>query len=147
MKNKTERSARAFLRAVGLLACLILQAYSVFGQTAAPGTLSSGDQVVDTTDWGQWKRNCSQMIDDFGRKTFFNCAESAFRNRPFHFYAQSIMPGSGVGGGGQYVSTPNFGKWQNTFSATSVITIRQFWMAEVKFSSKRPVVTVCTPTM
>lgn len=29
-------------------------------------------------------------------------ATDTFRNRPFHFVAQSVVPGSGVGGGGYY---------------------------------------------
>ncbi len=140
MKKSATRLPKSFyLRAAALTGCLFLQAYSACGQTAAPGNLGAGNQVVDTTDWGQWKRNCSQMMNDFKGKTFFNCAESAFRNRPFHFYAQSIVPGSGVGGGGQYAPDLNFGKWQNTLKATSVITIRQFWMAELKLSMLRTI--------
>lgn len=139
MKNIAKEWRKAFcIRVACLIACLLLEAYSAWCQTAAPGNLSS-NQVVDTTDWGQWKRNCSQMANDFKGKTFFNCAESAFRNRPFHFYAQSIVPGSGVGGGGQYAPDFNFRKWQNTLKATSVITIRQFWLAEVKFSMIRSI--------
>lgn len=94
---------------------------------------------MGTADWDQWKRNCSDMISDFGKKTPLDCTESAFRNRPFHFYAQSIVPGSGVGGGGQYAHDLNFGKVQSQLKATSVITIRQFWMAEVKWEIQRAI--------
>jgi hypothetical protein len=125
--------------AITLGVWLLLLACSASGQTAAPGTLAVGSEVVGTSDWDEWKRNCSQAVRDFGGKTVFNCAESAFRSRPFHFYAQSIVPGSGVGGGGQYAPDFNFGKFQTQLKATSVVTIRQFWMAELKLSMQRTI--------
>src|SRR5438105_671388 len=65
---------------------------------------------------------------------------STCRWRPLHLLAQSIVPGSGVGGGGRYAPALNErGGTQNQFTASAVITIRQFWMAEVKFDSQRTV--------
>src|SRR6266852_6722923 len=126
-------------RAAALAMWMLVQVSATLGQTAAPGTLANSSDVVGTSDWDNWKRNCSQAVHQFGGKTFFNCAEAAFRNRPFHFYAQSIVPGSGVGGGGQYAPDFNFGKFQTQLKATSVITIRQFWMAELKLSMQRTI--------
>jgi len=44
------------------------------------------------------------MTTDFGKDTFL-LAPPAIRSRPFHFVAQSVVPGSGVGGGGYYART------------------------------------------
>ncbi len=127
------------MRGAALAAWILLQACPASGQTPAPGTLGSGAEVTGTSDWDTWKRNCSDMVHKFGTKTFLGCTESAFRNRPFHFYVQSVVPGSGVGGGGQYARDLNFGKFQNQLKVTSVITIRKFWMAELKLSMQRTI--------
>ena len=94
--------------------------------------------VVGTGDWDQWKKNCHDMTTDFGKDTFLSCATSAFRSRPFHFVAQTIVPGSGVGGGGYYGQDLNRDIWQNRLEFTGVMTIRQFWFAEGKFTARRP---------
>src|SRR5262249_26344707 len=75
---------------------------------------------------------------DFGKDTFISCAASTFRSRPFHFVVQSVVPGSGVGGGGYYGRDLNNGTWQNRLELTGVMTIRQFWFAEAKFTARRP---------
>jgi hypothetical protein len=94
--------------------------------------------VTGTTDWDQWKRNCS-LLTDF-KKKIFECGSSTLRSRPFHFLVQSIVPGSGVGGGGRYTQDFNEANGaQDQLQASSVITIRQFWLAEVKFSSQRAI--------
>jgi len=109
---------------------------SLFGQEA-PAAVSK-TTVAGTSDWDQWKNNCS-LAHDFAKK-FISCAASTFRSRPFHFVAQSIVPGSGVGGGGRYAPDLNEKSGaQNQLQATSVITIRQFWLAELKFSSQRSI--------
>ncbi len=120
-------------------AFLLFHLHFASAQAPAPGRVTTAEEVVGTADWDQWKRNCSDMVSEFGKKTLLDCTESAFRNRPFHFYAQSIVPGSGVGGGGQYAHDLNFGKVQSQLKATSVITIRQFWMAEVKWEIQRAI--------
>jgi hypothetical protein len=114
---------------------LFLSASSANAQTSAPNTTP----VVGTTDWDQWKRNCS-LSEDFLKK-FISCATSTFTARPFHFLAQSIVPGSGVGGGGRYSADLNEKNGaQDQLQATSVITIREFWFAELKFNTTRAIV-------
>ena len=99
---------------------------------------SSANPVTGTTDWDQWKRNCS-LSSDFRRK-LFDCASSTFRSRPFHFLAQTVVPGSGVGGGGRYSRDINEnGGAQDQIQATGVVTIRNFWLSEVKFTSQRSI--------
>ena len=113
--------------------CARSQAAPQPNSTSAPTT-----PVVGTSDWDQWKSNCA-LAHDF-RQKFISCATSTFRSRPFHFVAQSIVPGSGVGGGGRYSKDLNEkGGAQDQLQATSVITIRKFWLAELKFSSQRSI--------
>ena len=105
-------------------------------QSQVPTASSSG--VTGTSDWDQWKRNCA-LATDF-RKKIFDCASSTFQSRPFHFLAQSIVPGSAVGGGGRYSRDLNEANGaQDQLQASSVITIREFWYAELKFSSQRAI--------
>jgi len=123
-----------FFQAV-LAAWLLL---SVASSAKAQTSSSSSNPVTGTTDWDEWKRNCS-FTQDF-RKKLFSCASSTFRSRPFHFVAQSIVPGSGVGGGGRYTADLNEKSGaQDQLQATSVITIRQFWLAELKFTTLRSI--------
>ena len=120
---------RAFRGA--LLAVLILSAARPAGAQTAPANPSP---VVGTSDWDQWKSNCS-LSSEFLKK-FVSCASSTFRSRPFHFVAQSIVPGSGVGGGGRYTADLNERSGtQAQLQATSLITIRKFWLAELKYTS------------
>ena len=104
----------------------------------APPMWEKDPTVQNTDDWTQWKTNCHDMTTDFGKDTFLACATSTFRARPFHFVAQSIVPGSGVGGGGYYGRDLNSDIWQNRLEFTSVTTIRQFWFSEGKFTARRP---------
>jgi hypothetical protein len=118
-----------------LAACLLFHPYSADAQT--PSTAAT--PVTGTSDWDQWKRNCS-LFTDFAKK-FISCATSTFRSRPFHFLAQSVVPGSGVGGGGRYTADLNEKNGaQDQLQATSFITIRKFWYAELKFTSTRAIV-------
>src|ERR671924_1864090 len=85
---------------------------------------------------------CGVYCELFGdlKKKFIPCATSTFRSRPFHFVAQSIVPGSGVGGGGRYSHDFNENNGsQDTLQATSLITIRKFWYAELKFTTIRAI--------
>jgi hypothetical protein len=103
---------------------------------AQAGPTPPTERVTSTTDWTQWKSNCS-LGDEFAKK-IFSCAASTFTARPFHFVAQSIVPGSGVGGGGRYSRDLNEKNGsQDQLQATSVITIRKFWFAELKYNSWR----------
>src|SRR5579859_1078094 len=106
--------------------------------STTPAVWTKDPTVTGTGDWDQWKKNCHDMRADFGKNTFLSCATSAFRSRPFHFVAQSIVPGSGVGGGGYYGQDLNRDIWQNRLEFTGVVTIRQFWFAEGKFTARRP---------
>jgi hypothetical protein len=124
-----------FWRVAAIAGFLVLQAESAQGQAEE----KYNGRVADTSDWGKWKRNCSDMVNEFGKETFMNCASSAFTSRPFHFLAQSVVPGSAVGGGGRYAPDVNRGRWQNEIVATSVVTIRQFWFAELKFVGERSI--------
>jgi hypothetical protein len=117
---------------------LIVVLFCTVGPVKAQAPTPSAPSITGTTDWDQWKRNCS-LLTDFEKK-FFNCATSTFTSRPFHFLAQSIVPGSGVGGGGRYSQDLNEASGaQDQIQASSVITIREFWFAEVKFSSQRAI--------
>jgi hypothetical protein len=110
------------------------------------GGAGSSSGVTQTYDWAEWKTNCDDFVHGPNKDTLFACGSSTFRSRPFHFLAQSIVPGSGVGGGGQYARDFNSDKnkksstersgWQNRFTATGVITIRQFWLAGVSFEGQ-----------
>src|SRR5882724_5205351 len=91
-----------------------------------PPMWPSDPTVTGTNDWDQWKKNCHDMTAGFGKDTFLSCATSTFRSRPFHFLAQSVVPGSGVGGGGYYGRDLNRDIWQNKLEFTGVMTIRQF---------------------
>lgn len=105
---------------------------------AQTGPTPPDTPVASTTDWTQWKSNCS-LLHDFAKK-IFHCATSTVTARPFHFVAQSIVPGSGVGGGGRYTRDMNEKNGsQDQLQATSVITIRKFWFAELKFNSWRSI--------
>jgi hypothetical protein len=99
---------------------------------------SSDPTVTGTDDWTNWKRNCSDMFQHFAKDSVMNCGASTFRSRPFHFLAQSVVPGSGTGGGGYYGLDLNNDIWQNRLEFSGVMTIRQFWFAEGKFTARRP---------
>jgi hypothetical protein len=131
----------------GLLLSCALSTFAVppvFAQLAPTSpaftqpTLAPDPKVTPTDDWTQWKTNCHDMTAHFDKDNFIACATSTFRSRPFHFVAQSIVPGSGVGGGGYYGQDLNGDIWQRRLEFTGVMTIRQFWFAEGKFTARRP---------
>src|SRR5262245_47608802 len=103
-----------FLIAVAITA---LQAAPFFAQIAPgnpptnPPMWSSDPTITGTDDWTNWKRNCSDMVHNFGKDSVLNCGTSTFRSRPFHFLVQSVVPGSGVGGGGYYGRDLNRDIW------------------------------------
>jgi len=106
------------------------------GQAQAQTPVSA--PVTNTSDWAQWKRNCA-LQGEFAKK-FMSCATSTFRSRPFHFVAQSIVPGSGVGGGGRYSRDLNEANGaQAQLQATAVMTIRKFWFTELKYSRQKDI--------
>lgn len=126
------------MRGAWLAIFTILQLTQI-ATASAQAPPSNPAPVVDTSDWAQWKRNCS-LTSDFLKK-LFDCGSSTFRSRPFHFVAQSIVPGSAVGGGGQYSADLNqSGGTQAQLQATSLITIREFWLAELKYTSQHHIV-------
>lgn len=108
------------------------------GAPTNPPMWPTDPRIQGTDDWDQWKKNCHDMATEFGKDTFLSCATSTFRSRPFHFIAQSVVPGSGVGGGGYYGRDSNRDIWQNRLELTGVLTIRQFWFTEAKFTARRP---------
>lgn len=116
----------------------IVAALVVNGPAIAQTPSSGNSGVTGTSDWDQWKHNCS-LSSEFAKK-LFPCASSTFRSRPFHFVAQSLVPGSGVGGGGRFAKDFNEANGsQDQLQATSFITIRKFWYAEMKFSTQRAI--------
>ena len=120
------------------IAAIAVVVLCLAGPTRAQAPASSNTGMTGTTDWDQWKRNCS-LLTDF-KKKIFECGSSTFRSRPFHFLAQSVVPGSAVGGGGRYTQDFNEANGaQDQLQASSVITIRQFWLAELRFSSQRAI--------
>jgi len=141
MLTGDRRSRSKWGGAIALAGSLLLWASPAQAQAPSAGSTA----VTGTTDWDQWKRNCT-LFDDFAKK-FIPCATSTFTSLPFHFLVQSIVPGSGVGGGGRYHHDFNWGSGaQNWLQATSVITIRQFWYAEVKFISQHAIVAPWNPS-
>jgi hypothetical protein len=90
-----------------------------------------------TNDWANWKRDCHLMFTKPGKDDIISCATDTFRNRPFHFVAQTVVPGSGVGGGGYFGKDFNNND-QTRLELTGVLTIRQFSFAEAKFTKRRP---------
>jgi len=143
MKNKFHAHP-IFFAVLFAVSIAVFAAAPLFAQTAPaspsinPPMWPKDPTVVGTGDWDKWKKNCHDLTTDFGKDTFLSCATSAFRSRPFHFVAQSVVPGSGVGGGGYYGQDLNNDKWQNRLEFTGVMTIRQFWFAEGKFTARRP---------
>jgi hypothetical protein len=133
-----------FIRLLALTVLVASAAAPLFAQVAPsspptnPPMWVSDPTVTETDDWDQWKKNCHDMTTDFGKDTFLSCATSTFRSRPFHFLAQTVVPGSGVGGGGYYGSDLNRDIWQNRLELTGVMTIRQFSFTEAKFTARRP---------
>jgi len=142
--NFRSRATLLFARFFFIFALSAVATPRVFAQIAPsspptnPPMWASDPTVTGTDDWDQWKKNCHDMTTQFGKDSFLSCATSAFRSRPFHFVAQSIVPGSGVGGGGYYGRDLNRDIWQNRLEFTGVMTIRQFWFAEGKFTARRP---------
>lgn len=139
--------APADLKITKLLVAAVLAAFAsapLLAQIAPssaptnPPMWTSDPTVTGTDDWDQWKKNCHDMTTEFGKGSFLSCATSTFRSRPFHFLAQSVVPGSGVGGGGYYGRDLNNDIWQNRLEMTGVMTIRQFWFTEAKFTARRP---------
>ncbi len=57
--------------------------------------------------------------------------EKLFTYQP-HFIVQSVVAGSGTGGGGQYVHEFDRDPWMRKISITGLVTIRQFSMGEVQ---------------
>ena len=140
MRIHNERLRSSFVRGILLAAWLALSVSSARAQAPpqAPKAPTAGAPVVGTSDWDQWKSNCA-LAHDF-RQKLISCATSTFTSRPFHFVAQSIVPGSGVGGGGRYSRDLNEkGGAQDQLQGTAVITIRKFWLAELKFSTSRSI--------
>jgi hypothetical protein len=126
---------------------LTLSAVLLSGLTSIRAQMPVGPPVASptvdykptgTNDWDNWKRDCANMRKKFGKGSFLACATDTFRSRPFHFVAQSVVPGSGVGGGGHYARDLNHDIWQNDLQLTGVVTIRQFWFTEAKFTARRP---------
>jgi hypothetical protein len=135
MRARSYASVSKFLGPLAFVLILL----STAGPASAQAPATASPAIVGTTDWDQWKFNCS-LFTDFAKK-FINCAASTFRSRPFHFVAQSVVPGSGIGGGGRYTADLNEKNGaQDQLQATSFITIRQFWYAELKFTSTRAIV-------
>src|SRR5579859_3710758 len=144
--NFRPRATQLFARFFFIFALSSMATPRVFAQIAPsspptnPPMWASDPTVTGTDDWDQWKKNCHDMTTQFGKDSFLSCATSAFRSRPFHFVAQSIVPGSGVGGGGYYGRDLNESDGsQDTLQATSLITIRKFWYAELKFTTIRAI--------
>jgi hypothetical protein len=128
------------LRPVATWAAILLAAFFSLGCRPADAQVAPvhNRSVTGTTDWDQWKRNCS-LLSDFAKK-FLSCATSTVTARPFHFLVQSIVPASGVGGGGRLAFDMNEKNGaQDQLQATAVMTIRQFWYTELKFSSQRAI--------
>ena len=134
MQAPNPRTAQKFARGLMLGILLLLSANLANAQSPT----QTNSSVTGTSDWDQWKDNCA-LAADFRRK-IVSCASSIFRSRPFHFLAQSIVPGSGVGGGGRYTQVLNENNGaQNQLQGSSVTTIRKFWYTELKFSSLRAI--------
>lgn len=90
-----------------------------------------------TNDWANWKRDCHNMFTKTDKGNIIGCATDSFRNRPFHFTAQTVVPGGGVGGGGYYGTDINNND-QTRLELSGVMTIRQFSFAQAKFTKQRP---------
>jgi hypothetical protein len=119
---------------IAALAIALLTSAASHAQLAPPT-----GSVTSTTDWAHWKTSCS-LAYKITAGRFVDCATSSFTARPFHFLAQSVVPGSSYGGGGRYSMDLNTrGGTQNQLQATSVITIHKFWLAELKFSSQHAI--------
>lgn len=86
------------------------------------------------------------MMHDAGLDRRVNVERAALGEETAHIVRepqgrkQSIVPGSGVGGGGRYSRDLNEKNGaQDQLQTSSVITIREFWYAELKFSSQRAI--------
>ena len=138
MPTRNRLATRLLLTLSLTLVCILAAANSNAQAPAQAQAPAPSTTVVGTTDWDQWKFNCS-LFSDFAHK-IVPCASSTFRSRPFHFVAQTVVPGSGVGGGGRYSKDLNESNGSQDFiQATSFVTIRKFWYAEVKFNTIRAI--------
>ena len=63
--------------------------------------------------------------------------EKLFTAKPASLLVQSIVPGGGTGGGGHYVKDFDRSPWHRQFRATGLISIRQFWLAELQLRFAR----------
>jgi hypothetical protein len=125
------------LRRALLLILLTGMSHPAWGQTGGTQSTASAS-VTGTTDWDAWKHDCSDLVHDPGKKSLLACGTDTFRARPFHFVAQTVVPGSAVGPGGEYSKDLNKGVWQNQLQLTGVFTIREFGYADARFTARRP---------
>jgi hypothetical protein len=129
--------------AAGMTVCMLLSSGILHAQVPSGAPIANASWPNDptltgTNDWDNWKRDCLHLVHTPGKDSFLSCAIDFFRSRPFHFVAQTVVPGSGVGGGGQYGRDLNRDIWQNRLVLTGVFTIRKFWFTEAKFTAQRP---------
>jgi hypothetical protein len=129
---------KGFFRSrIPILACAFLPLViptPVTAQSAAAASSGTNKR----TDSAAWKTDCSKMLHQPGKNTAKACATDTFTARPFHFLVQSVVPSSGYGGGGVYSRDLNHDVWQNQLKMTGVLTIRQYWFAQVDFTTRRP---------
>ncbi len=76
-----------------------------------------------TTASGVGKLESNPIIGDI---------EKLFTHQPEHLIVQSIVPGSGTGGGGEYVKDFDRDPWMRRISITGVATIREFSVEELQ---------------
>ncbi|MEP6961924.1 MAG: hypothetical protein ABI995_07595 [Acidobacteriota bacterium] len=99
-----------------LTICLALAASSAFGAT-----------------WDDLKANCSTF-----KENYKGCLTDLFTARPAKIAVKSIVPGGGFGVGGAFSKDFNRGMWQRKFDASAAVSLRQFWVAEMKVSMEHP---------
>ncbi len=92
------------------------------GPQPPSGPQAPGPQAPGTAP-SKGKLESSPIIGDI---------EKLFTHKPEHFIVQSIVPGSGTGGGGQFVQDFDYDPWMRRISITGLATIRQFSMGEVQ---------------
>jgi len=91
-------------------------------------------------DWPKVKDDCGKVSSppqnqppDPLWKRFTACATDFFTARPVHLTVGSIVPGGGFGPGITALTEFNREKWQRSFAATGLSSLREFWIGEARF--------------
>jgi hypothetical protein len=93
--------------------------------------------VMYGANMDEFKRDCAAFKNSPALKPFFGCASDFFTLEPIHPIVRSIVPGGGTGIGANY-TLDKPGNWHRIFTVTGAVSLRNFWIAESKFTLRHP---------